>query len=65
MTTSPALHDTRHIYVEPYEVDRHLAELHLTHALLIKAAWEGDVDRRSVPAFAYDGHPVQRRIANP
>ncbi len=40
-----------------YEVDQRLDELGLSRPFLVRCAAQGDVDRRNVPVFGFDGHP--------
>lgn len=42
--------------VEPYAVNARLADLHLDYELVCEAVRRGDIDRRSVPIFGYEGH---------
>ncbi len=39
-----------------YEVDERLLQLGMTRDFAITCAFQGDLERRSTPAFAFDGH---------
>jgi len=57
MTNQHQPHSTPgRIYAARYEVDVKLASMDLTITLLARCAEQGDIDRRSVPVFGYDGH---------
>lgn len=44
------------IYVDTYDVDVRLAQMGLTRGFLTKCARRGDIERRSAPAYGYEGH---------
>lgn len=55
MTTSQAPHYRGRIHVDRSEIEERLSELELTFELIARAAFEGDVDRKSVPPYGYAG----------